>query len=106
MLQQLATSSSLSAVDELLPLDPNPFPLVPFQCFQALGVQDGALRLINDELVLDSDMVTSPSDGRAREVSPPKQFQGISNEPPSKAFVRSVSVGAGQAAGSRYYFYN
>ena len=30
----LQTTSNLSAVDELLPLDPNPFPLVPFQCFQ------------------------------------------------------------------------
>ena len=89
----------MSAVDELLGVDPNPFPLVPFQCFQALGVQDGALRLINDQLVLDSDIV-SPSDGRKRELSPPEQFQGISTEP-SKAFVRSVSVGAGQSTGSR-----
>jgi hypothetical protein len=24
----------LSAVSELMPLDPNPFPIVPFQCFQ------------------------------------------------------------------------
>lgn len=27
-------SSNLSAVSELASLDPNPFPLVPFQCFQ------------------------------------------------------------------------
>ena len=31
---QAMFSSSLSAVSELMPLDPNPFPIVPFQCFQ------------------------------------------------------------------------
>ena len=32
-------SQPLAAVSELAHLDPNPFPLVPFQCFAALGVQ-------------------------------------------------------------------
>ena len=34
-----SVSQPLSAVSELSNLDPNPFPLVPFQCFGALGVQ-------------------------------------------------------------------
>ena len=35
-----SVSQPLSAVCELSNLDPNPFPLVPFQCFGALGVQE------------------------------------------------------------------
>jgi hypothetical protein len=31
---QAMFTSNLSAVSELMPLDPNPFPIVPFQCFQ------------------------------------------------------------------------
>ena len=53
--KKLMTTSigGLSAVSELESMDPNPFPLVPFQCFNKLGVRDSHLRLINDELVLD-----------------------------------------------------
>lgn len=40
-------------------MDPNPFPLVPFQCFNKLGVRDSHLRLINDELVLDEVLKSS-----------------------------------------------
>ena len=89
-------NSSLSAVDELLPVDPNPFPLVPFQCFTALGVTDEHLRLLNDELVLDTDAVNGQQPSTAvRDQLPPEQFQGE-----SKAFTRSVSVG-GQCSSSR-----
>ena len=40
--KKLMTTSigGLSAVSELESMDPNPFPLVPFQCFNKLGVRD------------------------------------------------------------------
>ncbi len=43
----------LSAVSELAGLDPNPFPLVPFQCFKALGVRASRLKMLNEELILE-----------------------------------------------------
>ena len=112
---QVMQTSNLSAVEELLPLDPNPFPLVPFQCFHALGVQDGHLRLINDELVLDealkcsdesaihanvkdSSRLLNVSDLNDREISPPEQFQTEEDEK-KPMFGRSVSVGGGQDEG-------
>jgi E3 ubiquitin-protein ligase MYCBP2 len=103
----MMTSSigGLSAVSELESLDPNPFPLVPFQCFNTLGVRDSHLRLINDELVLDEVLKTSgdiPKEPAApeaaaedNEITPPEQFQNSFYEQMGKkpTFSRSASVG-------------
>jgi E3 ubiquitin-protein ligase MYCBP2 len=93
---------SLSAVAELAPFDPNPFSLVPFQCFRALGVHSSTLKLINDELTLEealSDGQGSKDRGQTQgEISPPEQFQNMDDhDSPSKvALARSVSAeGAG-----------
>ena len=105
--RKMTTSSmmggSLSAVSELGALDPNPFPLVPFQCFNTLGVRDSHLRMINDELVLDEVMKSDviAKDEAASEISPPEQFQNSftesnnsgSGSSAKKPFGRSVSVG-------------
>ena len=121
--KKLMTTSigGLSAVSELESMDPNPFPLVPFQCFNKLGVRDSHLRLINDELVLDevlkiSDVKEASSVGVAAasenatsstfeaaeavensEITPPEQFQNSFHQNEGgchkKPFNRSVSVG-------------
>lgn len=94
---------SLSSVSELGGMDPNPFPLVPFQCFNKLGVRDSHLRLINDELVLDEvlksnnestvkELTTSEAAAAASEITPPEQFQN-SFTSSKKPFSRSASVG-------------
>eukprot|EP00094_Tigriopus_californicus_P010528 TCALIF_10156-PA protein Name:"Similar to MYCBP2 E3 ubiquitin-protein ligase MYCBP2 (Homo sapiens)" AED:0.02 eAED:0.04 QI:14/0.77/0.5/1/0.88/0.8/10/0/4914 len=44
---------------ELSHFDPNPFPLVPFQCFNALGVQDKQFKSLNDELLDHETMIKS-----------------------------------------------
>ena len=101
-----ATSSHLSSVSELSQLDPNPFPFIPFQCFNALGVQDSHLKLINDELLLDDalknpersgneDAILPKEEGK---ISPPEQFRekeedDINTSPSRRAFSRSVSIG-------------
>ena len=78
-------NSQLSAVDELLPVDPNPFPMVPFQCSTALGVPDEHLRQINDSLLAaeDSENQTTPE-------KTPTILQQTSTQ--SKSFLRSNSV--------------
>ena len=120
--KKLMTTSigGLSAVSELESMDPNPFPLVPFQCFNKLGVRDSHLRLINDELVLDevlkiSDVKEQPSSAASAaetaatsstfeaavensEITPPEQFQNSFHQNDvggchKKPFNRSVSVG-------------
>ena len=98
-------ASHLSSVSELSQLDPNPFPFIPFQCFNALGVQDSHLKLINDELLLDDalknpdragneDVLLAKEEGK---ISPPEQFREKEEDPntsPSRrAFSRSVSIG-------------
>eukprot|EP00095_Tigriopus_kingsejongensis_P005847 maker-scaffold697_size109876-snap-gene-0.24 protein:Tk05847 transcript:maker-scaffold697_size109876-snap-gene-0.24-mRNA-1 annotation:"e3 ubiquitin-protein ligase mycbp2 isoform x1" len=44
---------------ELSPLDPNPFPMVPFQCFSALGVQDSLLKSLNNELLNQEEVMSN-----------------------------------------------
>ncbi len=92
-------SSHLSAVSELSHFDPNPFPLVPFQCFRSLGVRSSHLKMINDELVLEEALKQQGTRGGEEEggggvkervvaeihahqddqdnnkISPPEQFQ-------------------------------
>jgi hypothetical protein len=100
-------SSNLSAVSELTSLDPNPFPLVPFQCFQvlslvpifrinsigyeqaqififfqALGIRNSHLKLLNAELSLDEAFKTSDTQNSVMregseiaDLSPPGQFK-------------------------------
>jgi len=98
--QPMASSSSvmqtsnLSAVEELLPFDPNPFPLVPFQCFHALGVQDGHLRLINDQLVLDEALKCS--DDMSTLVGTPSN--ATSANAAAAANIRESSGGGGTAS--------
>ena len=82
------SASGLTSVSELSNMDPNPFPLVPFQCFNKLGVRDSHLRLINDELVLD-EVLKSDHIDQNDEITPPEQFQ---NESKKANFSRSASV--------------
>lgn len=103
---------SLSSVSELGGMDPNPFPLVPFQCFNKLGVRDSHLRLINDELVLDEVLksnnestvkelttseaaaaVATAAASGSTEITPPEQFQNSFTSSSKKPFSRSASVG-------------
>ena len=85
----MMTSSILNSVSELSTMDPNPFPLVPFQCFNKLGVRDSHLRLINDELVLDEVLKSDFAGDNSEEITPPEPFQ---NAPKAANFSRSASV--------------
>ncbi len=102
--------SNLSAVDELSPFDPNPFPLVPFQCFNSLGIRSSRLKLLNRELILDDALKNEEKVGNLEnfgrcsdEISPPAQFRttdedkenkNTSSSPSKRPFCRSISVGS------------
>ncbi len=99
----LSQKMTLSSVSELGGMDPNPFPLVPFQCFHKLGVRDSHLRLINDELVLDEVLKSSDITDKASasqqqdEITPPEQFQNSfhnGQQPPRpRVLVKNLSAG-------------
>ena len=93
----MMSSSMLNSVSELSNMDPNPFPLVPFQCFHKLGVRDSHLRLINDELVLDEVLKSDLScENEGAEITPPEPFQNEKKAAAAAAnatnFSRSASV--------------
>ena len=93
----LSQKMTLSSVSELGGMDPNPFPLVPFQCFHKLGVRDSHLRLINDELVLDEVLKSSDITDKASasqqqdEITPPEQFQNSFHNGQQEAAASSAS---------------
>ncbi|CAB4068654.1 MYCBP2 [Lepeophtheirus salmonis] len=56
-----SSSAFLYSVSELTTMDPNPFPITPFQCFNSLCVKESVLRDMNDEFYLDKDSFKSNS---------------------------------------------
>lgn len=65
--------SGLSAVSELSHVDPNPFPLVPFQCCSALGVKDSQLKVCREKFAHET-RVSAPELGSSQ------YFQVLNNE--------------------------
>lgn len=48
--------SSMPSVSEHSPADSDPFPAIPFQCLQALGVHQSQLQMINEEQILEETL--------------------------------------------------
>ena len=49
----------LETVTELIPGDPGSFPYTPFHCLDTLGVQDSALKDLNNELIMQENLQES-----------------------------------------------
>ena len=114
----------LETVTELVPGDPGSFPYTPFHCLEALGIQDSALKDLNNDLLMqeslqetmDWEYPARPSSrktsegerrkdhlleaGSVSEIDPPAEFQSDESVKSDETVVRrskfhrSISIGA------------